>query len=211
MAPGFRFILRHLRSRLTEERSDAELLQRFAAHQDEEAFAALVERHGALVLEVCRRILHDTHDAEDAFQVTFLVLACKASSTRWQPTVGPWLYRVARQVALRARANAARRHAREKRAVPAPRPDPIDEADWRDSRPILEEELDRLPAKYRDPLILCCLEGKTHQEAAHLLGWPKGSISNHLARGRALLLQRLARRGITLPATVLTTVLARRA
>src|SRR5207244_1848046 len=138
--------------------TDRQLLDRFSSCQDEAAFCALLDRHGAMVLGVCRRVLRQEQDAEDAFQATFLVLACKAASIRHGRAVGSWLYEVAFHVALRARTRAARRRACEQQAEPS-QAAPRDDLEARDLRPVLDEELNRLPAAYRRPLVMCYLEG----------------------------------------------------
>src|SRR5262249_48128930 len=155
---------------------------------------ALVRRHGPLVLGVCRRVLRDRHAAEDAFQATFLILLRRARSLDRRGSVASWLYTVAYHVALRARADAARRPPP---ARPVPQPP---EAGWADLQPVLDEELGRLPDSYRAVVVLCYLEGKTNVEAARLLGWPVGTVKGRLARARDLLRARLTRRGITLSA-----------
>jgi RNA polymerase sigma-70 factor (ECF subfamily) len=178
---------------------DGELLRRFVAAREEAAFAGLVRRHGAMVLGVCRRVLDDAHEAEDAFQATFLVLARRAAAVRKQDSVASWLYGVAYRVALKARTASARRNPGSGAATePASADDPAAEAAWRELRPVIDEELSHLPEKYRAPLILCYLEGKTNEEAARLLGWTKGTVSGRLARARDLLRPRLARRGLGL-------------
>jgi RNA polymerase sigma factor (sigma-70 family) len=190
---------------------DAQLLERFVGRHDEAAFETLLRRHGPMVFGVCRRMLRDPQDAEDAFQATFLVLIRKAPSLADRRLVGNWLYGVAYRTALKARGRAARRHRRDaemaERVVPAAPDEPV----WRDFRPVLDDELHRLPAKYRAPVTLCYLEGKTFQEAARELGWPAGTVSGRLARARALLRSRLARRGVTLSAAVLGTLLGQQA
>lgn len=201
MASNLGAFLRHIRE-LLEPRpgadvGDGALLERFTRQQDEAAFAALVERHGPMVRGVCRRILGDDHDADDAFQVAFLVLASKASSIRRQQSIGPWLYQVAYHVAVKARAARSRQREQERQTMFNPRPDLPDDDGWRELGPALDEELGRLPAKYRAPLVLCYLEGKTNEQAARELGWPAGSMSRRLARGRELLRNRLAKRGVT--------------
>ncbi len=174
--------------------SDRQLLEKFVHHREEAAFAALVRRHGPMVLGVCRRMLRHSHDAEDAFQATFLVLAEKAQHLRRPERLANWLYGVAYRTALHARQRAAHRSRleREAAAMSAPISDP--EFESQELRRILDEELHRLPEKYRAPLVLCYLEGKTNEEAARLLGWPVGSMSYRLARGRDLLRQRLETR-----------------
>jgi len=219
--------LRHLRHlvgvRLQDATSDCQLLKRFADEHHEASFAALVERHGRLVLGVCRRVLGNEQDAEDAFQATFLVLARKAGSVRWQDSIGNWLYGVARRIALKARAarDRRRRHERVMSTDPAQDTaqdalacseaadkDPLTEATRRDACRVLDEELGCLPRRYQALLILCYFEGKTHEEAARQLGWPTGSMSRHIARGRELLRERLLRRDVTLSTAALGIVLA---
>src|SRR5262249_26019760 len=152
-------------------------------------------RHGPMVLGVCRRVLDHAHDAEDAFQATFLVLARKAASIVARDTVGNWLYGVAYRTAHKARVAAARRRLKERQMS---RPEALDEDVWRELRPVLDQELNRLPEKYREPVILCDLEGQTRKEAARRLGWPEGTLSGRLSRARVLLAKRLARHGLTL-------------
>ena len=180
---------------------DHELLDAFVRRHDEAAFAELVRRHGPTVLGVCRRVLRDPHAADDAFQVTFLTLACKASSLRRVRALPAWLHRVAFHVALRVRARGRRVEQVEREAPVMSHPEPAAEAAWRELPAVLDEELQRLPDSLRGPLVLCGLEGKTHVEAARELGWPAGSLSKRLARGRELLRQRLARRGFELAGT----------
>lgn len=192
--------------------SDATLIERFVHLREEDAFVALVRRHGPSVLRVCRRLLRNQHDIEDVFQSTFLVLALKASRITWRDSVDAWLRDVARRLALNARARTARREVREgslfgaseSRSDPTVDPldpretDPGDEVDRREMRSALDVALQQLPEKYRTPVILCYLEGKTNEEAARQLGWPAGSMSRRLERGRTLLRQRLSRQGLTL-------------
>src|SRR6516162_1777976 len=199
------------------EYTDQQLLEQFAKHRDEFAFAAIVRRHGPLVLGVCRRIVRDHHDADEAFQATFLVLARKAGSVRWRGSVGNWLYEVASRVSRKLRAVAARQRAHELSTAtpatdrPASTPDPLDEASRRELFDVLDEEVGRLPNKYRAPVVLCYLQGKTHEEAASQLGWPSGSMSRHLARAHDLLRERLVRRGVVLSATLLTAAIEEKA
>ena len=179
------------------ESSDAELLHRFARARDQEAFAALVRRHGPMVFGVCRRVLRDPNDAEEAFQVTFLVLVRKAGGLRQPDRLANWLYGVANRVARKARVSAARRGRHEQAAAGPDGYFPADGSDA-DVWAVLDEEMVALPDKYRAPLVLCYLEGLTNEAAAERLGWPPGSMSYRLARGRELLRQRLVRRGVWL-------------
>src|SRR5262249_54569626 len=141
--------------------ADSQLLERFVTRRDEEAFATLLERHGALVLGLCRRLLQHDQDAEDAFQATFLILARKAGSIRKREALAAWLYEVAYRLAMRMRAAAVRQRGLERQTTHRPQADPVSEAAWRELRPILDEELRRLPTKYRSSLILCYLEGRS--------------------------------------------------
>ncbi len=191
-------------------RTDAQLLNAFLATHDEGAFEALVRRHGPMVLGVCRRVLGHAQDAEDAFQATFLVLARKAASVRPPGAVGRWLHGVAYHTALKARAAAARRRARERRAL-TPGVVPPVAGDWAEVRTVLDEELSRLRDDYRAAVVLCDLEGLTRHEAATRLGWPEGTVAGRLARARHLLAGRLRRRGLALPALGLGAALAREA
>ncbi len=150
---------------------------------------------------MCRRVLGDAHAAEDVFQATFLVLACRATSVRNHASLASWLYGVAWRLACKARAADRRRRARERQAGTMSAATPGDDTDRREQLALLDEELSRLPETYRAPLLLCELQGKTHAQAARELGWPTGSMSKRLARGRALLRDRLRRRGVTLPAS----------
>ncbi|MCI0457599.1 MAG: sigma-70 family RNA polymerase sigma factor, partial [Gemmataceae bacterium] len=180
-----------------EDLADGQLLERFLASHEEEAFTALVRRHGSMVLGVCRRILRNRHAAEDAFQATFLVLLRKARSLDRRGSVASWLYTVAYHVALKARASDARRQQRERKVAGAA--DATHSAPaWDDLAPLLDEELNRLPETYRAPVVLCYLEGRTNSEAAQVLGWPLGTVKGRLARARELLRNRLLRRGVTL-------------
>jgi RNA polymerase sigma factor (sigma-70 family) len=201
-------VLHYTRSLLgeTTECSEVELLDRFLGQHDEGAFAALVERHGGMVLGVCRRLLGNVADAEDAFQATFLVLARQAASLRLRPSLASWLYGIACRVAWRARADAARRRLHEHQAR-ALRPVAGEAEPSGELGEILGEELARLPEKYRAPVVLCYLEGRTNEEAARQLGWPVGSVKGRLARARDLLRGRLARRGFAPSIAVLSAVL----
>ncbi|HZY85561.1 MAG TPA: sigma-70 family RNA polymerase sigma factor, partial [Gemmataceae bacterium] len=202
-------LLRHLRrwAAAPAAASDRDLLRRFSARRDEAAFAALLERHGPLVLRVARRVLGNEADAEDVFQATFLVLARKAAAVAWRDSVATWLYGVAHRLALNARAAAERRRRHE--AVAPPRAAaPADEITLREAQAVLHEELARLPARYRAPLVHCFLEGATQDEAARELGWSLSTLKRRLRRGRELMQGRLARRGLTLAAALSTGLLA---
>ncbi|MHB1560674.1 MAG: RNA polymerase sigma factor [Isosphaeraceae bacterium] len=174
--------------------SEWQLLERYLERRDEIAFEALVARHAPMVLGVCRRVLGFTSDAEDAFQATFLVLVRRARDLSPRDAIGPWLYGVAVRVAARARSQAARR-----RSQAAPLENTLADRPGRGLDPdlleVLDAELRRLPGKYRSPLVLCYLEGRTHEEAARELQWPVGTVKGRLARGREILRERLSRRG----------------
>jgi RNA polymerase sigma factor (sigma-70 family) len=194
--------LRHLAGVPADALTDAELLRRFVAERDEAAFAGLVERHGPLVWAVCRRSLRRPEDAEDAFQATFLVLARKAASIREAGKVSSWLYGVAYRTAMRTKQTAAKQRRQERRA-PARAPDqPVTEAALHELQALLDEEVQRLPAKYRCPFVLCCLEGRSRAEAARELGWKEGTVAGRVAEARERLRLRLARRGIVLAAAL---------
>jgi RNA polymerase sigma factor (sigma-70 family) len=210
---------------------DAQLLERFLSAREEEAFALLVHRHGRVVLHLCRRILGDGHDAEDAFQATFLILARRAGAVRRQGAVGSWLCGVATRVAVRLRGQRSQRRGAEVGAsslIPVPSPsadenrDPLDQfpappnrsadpaavAGQSDDELVLTEELGRLPEKYRAPLVLCYLEGQTTEQAALRLRWPVGTFRSRLAKARDLIRTRLTRRGVVLTSTTLAVLLA---
>ncbi len=181
---------------------DGELVARFVRQGDEAAFEALLRRHGPAVLGVCRRLLRHAQDAEDAFQATFLLLARKAGSLRRQEAVGCWLYGVARRVALKAQARAARQRRREEQVPERPPGDPLAEISLREAQALLDQELLRLPIALQGPLLLCCLEGLTRDEAAARLGIPVRVLKNRLEEGRHRLRTRLARRGLSLSAVL---------
>jgi RNA polymerase sigma factor (sigma-70 family) len=180
--------------------SDGELLECFVREQNESAFELLLRRHAALVMKVCWGVLRNNQDAEDAFQATFLILARKAAGIGRGEAVVAWLHRVAYRTALRARARAAQRVAREERSCSVRTSEvpvgPEEEAERRELRRLLDAEVNRLPDKCRAAVVLCCLEGKSYEEAARLLGCPRGSVSNYLRRGRELLHGRLMRCGL---------------
>jgi RNA polymerase sigma factor (sigma-70 family) len=189
---------------------DMQLLGRFLTSRDESAFTTLVQRYGAMVWSLCVRLLGQTPEAEDAFQATFLVLVRKAASLHDPQSLGPWLYGVAYRTALKLRGQRAQRAAR---LVPLTeqiveeRPEPI----WSELRPILDEEINRLPTKYRLPVLLCYLQGLSSEEAAQRLGCAKGTVFSRLSRARDLLRRRLVRRGVEVSAGALAAVLAENA
>ncbi len=209
-------VLGHLRRLATRnggdlsDRADGQLLARFVQGRDEAAFEALVRRHGPMVLGVCRRLLGNRHDAEDAFQAAFLVLVRKAAGIRQPELLGNWLYGVAYRTALEARAILARRRARERQVHPMPEP-AIDRADVgeaaHDWRLLVDRELSRLPDKYRVPVVLCELQGRSRKEVARQLKIPEGTLSSRLATARKRLARRLGNRGITLSAGTLASAL----
>src|SRR5262245_5924095 len=195
-------LLHRLRpERRTDGLSDEELLGQFTICGDEGCFEALLRRHGPMVLGVCRATLPNEADAEDAFQATFLILARKAGSVRRAGSVSSWLHGVAWRTALRARAEFAKRRKHEPRTG-AVEVAEAEERTWAEVQSIVHEELNRLGEGYRAPLVLCYLEGRPQDEAARLLGLPKGTLKGRLERGRALLRARLVRRGLA-PAMVL--------
>jgi RNA polymerase sigma factor (sigma-70 family) len=206
MGPRKDTVFRHLRSVLRQDgagRTDEQLLASFVDRKDEVAFESLVRRHGPMVFGACLRVTRNHHDAEDAFQATFLVLARKASSVQPRERLASWLHGVALRTALKARATAARRRGREKQVPEMPEPETAQQEHWRDLGPLLDQELNGLPENYRLPILLCGLEGKTIKEATRQLGWPQGTLAGRLARGRRLLAKRLARRGVVLSAGAL--------
>jgi RNA polymerase sigma factor (sigma-70 family) len=204
-----RILLQHLHRRRAgpapNGADDAELLDRFVRNRDEAAFEVLVWRHGTMVHNVCRRVLRDAHAAEDAFQATFLVLVRKAASIGRRESLAGWLYRVAYRVALRARSRAVPRPAADLPEPAAPEPDAVL---WRDLRPVLDEEVGRLPQKYRLPVVLCYLSGLTTDEAARQLGVPRGTVLSRLAWARQRLRARLSLRGVAPSAALLGALLA---
>jgi RNA polymerase sigma factor (sigma-70 family) len=187
--------------------SDALLLDRFITCRDDAAAAALVRRHGQMVWGVCRRILANRQDAEDAFQVTFLVLVRRATSIRPREMVGNWLYGVAHQTALKARAMVARRRTREKQMMDRPEPAAPDEEPLDDLQTVLDKELSLLPEHYRAAIVLCDLEGRSRKDAARHLKIAEGTLSSRLTRARHLLAQRLTKRGVALSAGALAAAL----
>jgi RNA polymerase sigma factor (sigma-70 family) len=212
MTSGDGSILRQLRRTLRADvldcAPDDELLEQFVGQRDEAAFAALVRRHGPMVWGVCQRVLLHRQDTEDAFQATFLVLASKAGFITRRKLLANWLFGVARRAALNMRAMRARRARREQLCADPPDTPMMLEPSPNDARAVLDEELARMPAKYRLPLLLCSLEGMTHVEAGKHLGWPTGTVAGRLSRAKELLRSRLLRRGVTATAALLTSALA---
>ena len=205
-------VVRHLRRAVLRQdaagRTDGQLLASFIEQNDEAAFDTLIRRHGPMVFGVCCRIVRNHHDAEDAFQATFLVLARKASSVSPRERVANWLHGVALRTAMRARTMTAKRRGREKQVTEMPDPEAVQQDQWCDLQPLLDQELNGLPEHYRLPILLCDLEGKTIKDAAQQLGWPQGSLAGRLARGRKLLAKRLASRGVVLSAGSLAAVVS---
>lgn len=213
MAIGERHgILEHLRkTMLLRDGSglpDGQLLRDYLSRRDEAALAILVQRHGPMVWGVCRRILSHHHDAEDAFQATFLVLVRKAASISAPEQLANWLYGVAHLTALKARAAGSKRKGRERQVTDMPEPAIVEPDRWSDLQPVLDQELSRLPDIYRGVIVLCDLEGKTRKQAARDTGLPEGTIGSRLARAREMLARRLTQRGIALSGAALATLLA---
>jgi RNA polymerase sigma factor (sigma-70 family) len=191
--------------------TDQQLLEDYISRRDSAAIAALVQRHAPVVWGVCRRVLNDYHDAEDAFQATFLVLFRKASTIASRELLANWLYGVAHQTALKARATAARRKGRERQVIIMPEHETVVQDNWSDLQPLLDQELSRLPEKYRVVIVLCDLEGKTRKEAALQLGCPEGTVGGRLARARTMLAKRLTRHGLAISGGALASVLSQKA
>ena len=187
--------------------TDAQLLQEYIDRRDQAAFAAIVQRHGPMVWGVCRRVLTSHHDAEDAFQATLLVLVRRAASIASPELLANWLYGVAHQTAIKARATSARRKGRERQVTEMPEPAVSEPDRWNDLQYALDEELSRLPDIHRVVLVLCDLEGKTRKEAALDLGLAEGTVASRLARARAILAKRLAHRGVALSSSALAAAL----
>jgi RNA polymerase sigma factor (sigma-70 family) len=190
-------------ARLAAELSDGALLGRFVADRDQSAFAALVQRHGSLVLGVCRQVLGDWGAAQDAFQNTFLILARKAGLLDRNSPLGGWLYKVAYRLALRSRATAARQRQTDQEAgtewaARGAGDDPAGDVEQQELRQVLREELQRLPEEYRTPLLLCYFDGRTHADAAREIGLPRGSMAKRLGEGLEFLRERLLVRGFML-------------
>jgi len=206
--------LRHLQTLFdvgtVGELTDGQLVERFTTHDGGEAelaFTVLVERHGPMVLRTCRAILRDSHDAEDAFQATFLVLIKKSRSLWVRDSLGPWLHQVAHRASSHAQKESARRHRIESQAAGST-PRFLVEHGPDDLGDVLHEEMDRLPERYRAAVMLCLLEELSLDQAARRLGWPLGTVQSRLARGRELLRERLTRRGLAPSAGAIGVALA---
>jgi RNA polymerase sigma factor (sigma-70 family) len=212
MAKRMTELVQHLRRAMLERDggglTDGQLLERFLAERDEAAVAALVRRHSPMVWGVCRRVLGNYHDAEDAFQATFLVLVRRAAAIVPREMVGNWLYGVAHQTALKARATLAKRRTREKQIPVMPEIGVEPQNLGHELQLVLDQELSRLPDMYRAAIVLCDLEGRSRTEAARQLGIPPGTLATRLTRGRALLARRLIRHGLAVSGGMLATVLS---
>jgi RNA polymerase sigma factor (sigma-70 family) len=211
LSPVTRFLRRIAPAEADSRLSDVDLLLRFVTDRGDQAFAALVRRHGPMVWAVCRRVLGNEHDAEDAFQATFLVLLRRAGSLCRPEFLGAWLHGVAYRTALRVRDQSRSCQTLDSLPEGLLAADPLPELAWRELQLVLDEELARLPLEYRAPFVLCYLEGKTYLQAARQLGWPTGTLSKRLARARELMRVRLARRGLGISAGLLGTVLQQHA
>lgn len=195
----------------TESIPDDQLVDRFVNHGDGTAFATLVQRHGPMVRSVCQRELRDLNDVDDAFQATFLVFVRKANTLGQRERVAGWLHGVALRIARKARVQSVRRHAAQKPLPELAVPSHLGNLAWRDLRPVLDQEIERLPSKYREPFVLCYLEGLTYSAAAQHLKVPPGTVCGRLDRARDLLRARLARRGLTLTTSMLGALLSKNA
>jgi RNA polymerase sigma factor (sigma-70 family) len=212
MASQLSKVVEHLRSVLVKQDAasvpDGDLLKRYVRDRDEIAFEALVRRHAPMVMGVCRRVLHNRHDIEDAFQTVFLVLVRKASTLRSPGLVGNWLYGVAYRTALEAKKAARKRRAKESK--PMPRTETSEDT-WTTLRQAIDQELERLPDKYRAVIVLCDLEDKTRKEAARHLGWPEGTVASRLASARKMLAKRLSRHGLLISGGAVAAMLSENA
>jgi len=206
--------VRNLRLTLSQNEDtalpDTQLLSDFIERHDDASFAVLVRRHSPLVMGVCRRVARDRQDAEDAFQASFLVLVRRAASIARRELLANWLYRVAYKTAVKIRTATYKRRTRERQVTDMPERAMSQPSQWSDLMPFLDQELSRLPEKYRLPVILCDLEGKTQKKAAQLLGCPENTLTTRLVRARAMLAKRLTRHGVSLLSGALAAALAQR-
>src|SRR5262245_1937280 len=206
-------VIRHLRRavllRGEAGLTDGELLESFLSRRDAAAMEVLVRRHAPMIWGVCRRVLGNPHDAEDAFQATFLVLVRRAASIASRELLANWLYGVAHQTALKARATTARRNGRERQVTVMPEPAVAGQDVWDDLGPLLDQELSRLPETHRAVIVLCDLEGKSRKDAAGQLGLPEGTVASRLARAGALRGKRTTQRGGAWSGVGRATVLSR--
>jgi RNA polymerase sigma factor (sigma-70 family) len=195
------------------EQTDGQLLEAFVRRRDSQALEGLVRRHASMVWGVCRRKLANHHDAEDAFQATFLVLVRRAASIRSRELLASWLHGVAQKTAAKARQMAAKRSTRERQVstMPEPQTEAQDHDLGPELRALLDEELPRLPKKLQAPIVLCYLEGRSRRDVARQLRLPEGTVASRLARGRAMLATRLLRRGVGVPAAALAAALPQQA
>jgi RNA polymerase sigma factor (sigma-70 family) len=191
--------------------TDWQLLEQFVERRDQDAFESLVRMHGPMVLGVCRRVTGHHHDAEEAFQAAFLVLARKAASIWPRQMLASWLYGVAYRTALKLRTTTAKRRAKEKQIAMLPEPVAAEERDWQEIAPLIDRELNRLPDMYRAAVICCDVQGCSRADAARQLGWPEGTLKVRLMRARSLLAKRLTRQGVVLSAGTLAVVLSQKA
>src|SRR5579862_817770 len=210
-SPLMQYIRRVAYSGTAEGATDALLLEQYVVAENDAAFSALVKRHGPMVHGVCRRVLGNAHDADDAFQAVFLVLMRQAAKVVHCQSVGGWLHGVAYRTALKARSSALRRRFLERQAPAAATVEGEAEIGWQELRPVLDQEIARLPEKYRVPFVLCYLEGKTNAQAATQLRWPLGTVATRLARARERLRRRLIQRGAGLAAGLLVADVSRTA
>lgn len=199
----FQYFRRLIAAPARDESSDSSLLKRYISRHDESAFSSLLERHGPLVLRVCRQVLHRPEDADDAFQATFMVLARQAGSIRQGQSLPGWLYKVAYHIAVQVRSRSLNRQVHEEQVAVMRQEQATISNEAQDVWPILHDELNRLPTKYRTPMVLCYLDGLTNEEAAGQLKCPVGTVKTRLNRARDLLRNRLARRGVALTPAVL--------
>ncbi len=208
MSQFLRRLTRGMAAETLGELTDRQLLERLLAAQDEAVFEALMRRHGPMVYRVCWRVLQQAEDTEDAFQATFLLLARKLQTVRKRDSLASWLHGVAHREALDAKAQTARRRRHEARPAANSHPGPPEEITWRELRTVLDAELGRLAEKWRLPLILCYLEGRSQEEAARQLGWSKSTLLRRLEEARAALGRRLTRRGVVWPAALSAVLLS---